>query len=70
MSSAVRRIYECQGHLLFFSKIWKASAAFYECMIFFAKNISKSSLKLGIVPVLVFSFHEETQAKEIRNLYD
>ena len=70
MSSAVGRIYECQGHLLYFSKIWKASAAFYECMAIFAKNISKSIQKLGIVPVLVFTFQKEPQAKNIRIKYD
>ena len=70
MSSAVGRIYECQGHQLYFSKIWKASAAFYECMVFFAKIFPRAVQKLGTVPVLGFTFQEEPQAKKIRILYD
>ena len=70
MSSAVGRIYECQGHLLHFSKIWKASAAFYECMVFFAKIFRRTLQKFGIVPVLVFTLQEEPQAKNIHILYD
>ena len=35
MSSAIGRIYECQGHLLYFSKIWKASAAYFMNVGFF-----------------------------------
>ena len=53
-----------------FQKIWKASAAFYECMVFFAKIFSRAVQKLGIVPVLVFTFQEEPKAKKIRILYD
>ena len=64
MLSAVGRIYECQGHLLYFSKIWKASAAFYECMVFFAKNISKSSPKVGNRACVGFYFSEGITSKE------
>ena len=64
MSSAVGRIYECQGHLLYFSKIWKASAAFYECMIFFAKNISMSSPKVGNRASVGFYFSRGTTSKK------
>ena len=63
MSSAVGRIYECQGHLLYFSKIWKASAAFNECMVFFAKNISKSSPKVGNCATVGVFFSGETTSK-------
>ena len=70
MLSAVGRTYECQGHMLYFSKIWKASAAFYECMVFFAKMFPRVVQKLGTVPVLVFTFQEQPQAKKIRILYD
>ena len=70
MLSAAGRIYECQGHMLYFSKIWKASAAFYECMVFFAKIFPRAVQKLGTVPVLVLTFQEQPQAKKIRILYD
>ena len=67
MSSAVGRIYECQGHLLYFSKIWKASAAFNECMVFFAKKNSKSSPKVGnrASVTVGFYFSEGTTSKKI-----
>ena len=47
-----------------FSKIWKASAAFYECMVFFAKNISKSSPKVWNRACVGFSFSGGTTSKE------
>ena len=50
--------------------MWKASAAFYECMVFFAKLFPRAVKKLGTVPVLGFTFQEEPQAKKIRISYD
>ena len=47
-----------------FSKIWKASAAFYECMVFFAKNISKSCPKDGNRASVGFYFSGGTTSKE------
>ena len=37
---------------------------------FFAKIFPRTVQKLGIVPVLVFTFQEEPQTKNIRILYD
>ena len=70
MSSAVGRIYECQGHLLYFSKIWKASAAFMIVWYFLLKIFPRAVQKLGIVPVLFFTFRDEPQSKNICILYD
>ena len=39
-------------------------------MVFFAKIFPRAVQKLGTVPVLVFTFEEEPQAKKIRILYD
>ena len=70
MSSAVGRIYKCQGHLLYFSKIWKASAAFMNVWYFLQKIFPRAVQKLGTVPVVGFTFQEEPQAKKIHILYD
>ena len=51
-----------------FSKIWKASAAFYECMVFFAKNISKSSPKVGNHASVGFYFSEGATSKKYSHL--
>ena len=70
MLSAVGRIYEYQGHLLSFFQLWNASTVFYECMLIFAKNISKNSPKIGNRASVGFTFQEEPQAKEKHILYD
>ena len=43
---------------------------FMNVWYFLLKIFPRAVQKLGIVPVLVFSFQEEPQAKEIRNLFD
>ena len=53
-----------------FQKYGKPVLPFMNVWYFFAKIFPRADQKLGIVPVLVFSFQEEPQAKEIRNLYD
>ena len=43
---------------------------FMNVWYFLLKIIPRAVQKLGIVPVLVFTFQEEPQAKNIRILYD
>ena len=67
----VGRIYECQGHLLyFFQKYEKPVLPFITVWYFLIKVFPRAVQKLGTVPVLVFTFHEEPQAKKNHILYD
>ena len=51
-------------------KYGKPVLPFMNVCYFLLKIFPRAVQKLGIVPVLVFSFQEEPQAKEIGNLYD
>ena len=53
-----------------FQKYGKPVLPFMNVWYFLLKNFPRAVKKLGIVPVLVFSFQEDPQAKKIRNLYD
>ena len=53
-----------------FQKYGKPVLPFMYVWYFLLKIFPRAVQKFGIVPVLVFSFQEEPQANEIRNLYD
>ena len=53
-----------------FQKYGKPMLPFMNVWYFLLKIIPRAVQKLGIVPVLVFTFQEEPQAKNIRTLYD
>ena len=53
-----------------FQKYGKPVLPFMNVWYFLLKIIPRAVQKLGIVPVLVFTFQEEPQAKNIRILYD
>ena len=53
-----------------FQKYEKPVLPFMNVWYFFAKIFPRTVQKLGIMPVLVFTFQEEPKAKNIRILYD
>ena len=53
-----------------FQKYGKPVLPFLNVWYFLLKIFPRAVQKLGIVPVLVFTFQEEPQAKTIRILYD
>ena len=54
----------------FFQKYGKPVLPFMDVWYFLLKIFPRAVPKFGTVPVLVFTFQEEPQAKKIRILYD